>query len=153
VKVVVVVALVLLGSQAALAEQPAGTYTLDRGPPTIVYNGVGGPAYPRCGGRSPFRRRMTFVVEYTGRAGMIMVNGRWWRFDGYTLHGTAKTPTPDAEVTGIDPQSNDRIGIWFGTGGKGGAHGLVYVRGKRDGKVCVDAWLLTGRFTSPARAP
>jgi hypothetical protein len=139
----VVAALMLLWSGTALAEQPRGTYTLDRNSLTYMVDGEGQP-YPSCGGEKVFGGQSTFVVEY---ADTILVNQREWRFNGYTHEPGQKKPRPDALVVVVDPQSKDRIAIWFGTDkNNGSASGMLHVSGSRRGKICVDAWSLNGKY-------
>ena len=139
-----VVALLLLWSGPALAEQPRGTYTLDRGEWTEATDGEGN-RIPSCGGEKIFGGQATFVVDYDEK---IVINGREWRFKGYTILPRETKPRPDALVVAMDPESNDSIEIWFGMNRNNGrAGGLVHVRGVRGKKRCADAWHLIGKHT------
>src|SRR6185503_9929213 len=132
------VALVLLWSASAFAEQPHGTYTLDRGGWKPATNADGVP-HPSCGGQKVYGGQATFVIDY---GATILVNGRAWRFHTY-----AGEPTrPDAHVIISDPESKQRIWIWFRAEGDA-ATGYLSVIDKRDGKLCVDAWELRGKYT------
>jgi len=132
--------LVLLWSASAQAEQPHGKYTLDRGAATPLNDQHGQP-WPSCGGEKLFGGQATFVVEY---GTTIRVNGREWRFYSYSVE-PGKKPRADAHVIIVDPQSKDRIAIWFRTD-SGAASGILHVEGTRNGKTCIDAWILQGKF-------
>jgi hypothetical protein len=135
-----VAVLVLLWSTSALAEQPRGKYTLDRGPASYMTD-AGGQPIPSCGGEKIFGGEATFVVEYSDK---IIVNGRVWRFWAYAA-APGKKAAPDAMVIIADPGSKDTITIWF-KADAGTASGILNVQGTRGGKRCVDAWILQGKF-------
>src|SRR5262245_19808340 len=131
-------AAVLLWSTAAHADQPRGTYTLDRGGWKSGTNADGVP-YPSCGGTKLYNGLATFVIEY---GDTIRVNGREWR-----LHTHAGLPgSPDAHDIIRDPAGTEQIWIWFRTDGSN-ATGYLSLIVRRDGKLCVDAWELRGKFT------
>jgi len=135
-------AFALLWPSIALAEQPRGTYTLDRDSLTHMTD-AGGKDYPSCGGEKLFGGQATFVIEYGER---ILVNRREWRFKGHTIDPSTMTPRSDSLVIIDDPESKDRITIWFGIDKDGDGGGVLQVRGSRNGKVCFDAWWLRGKY-------
>jgi hypothetical protein len=136
-----VVALLVSSSTVARAEQPKGTYTLDRSA-AIVLNDASGKPYPSCGGAKLYGGAATFVVDYLDK---ITVNGREWRFASYGLRPGEQNPRPDAPVYVGDPKAEQRISIVFLTNGNGATGGLQ-VTGKVDGHPCADAWTLAGSF-------
>ena len=138
-------AIAILWSASELAEQPHGTYTLDRSSLTHTTDGTG-RRHPSCGGEKLFDGQATFVVEYEA-TDQIFVNRREWRFVGYAVDRDKRKPRADAPVIIRDPESRDTIHLWFGVRNQSGAAaGLLHVVGTRDGKACVDAWRLLGNF-------
>jgi hypothetical protein len=136
----VLVILMVLISGLALAEQPRGTYTLDRGG-WVETTSADGTPHPSCGGQKPYGGQATFIVEYGDK---ILVNGREWRFHTHTGDPGTK-PRPDATAVIVDPDSSDKIWIWFRTD-DGAATGFLSASDRRDGKLCVDAWELRGYY-------
>ena len=132
--------LLLLGSASAFAEQPHGTYTLDRGGYKPATNAEGAP-HPSCGGQKLYGGQATFIVEYGGE-NRIVVNGREWRF---RVHA-GEAGRPDAYDVILDPDNKEPIWIWFRTDGTT-ATGYLSIAARRDGKLCVDAWELRGKYT------
>jgi hypothetical protein len=134
---------VLLASSAAHAEQPRGTYILDRGAATAPTDGTG-RQHPSCGGEKVFGGQATFVIEYGGDR--IWVNEREWEFAGHTFtRGWA--PAEKQFVVITDPKSKNRIRLWFGKAGVAAA-GALHATGERDGKFCVDGWELKGKYSA-----
>lgn len=142
-------ALLLVVSHTANAEQPDGTYTLDRGAMHAMTDAKGRPL-PSCGGEKVFGGHATFIVDYGLN---VTVNGRAWRFEGHTVRSGEKRPRHDALVIVADPDGAKRISLWFGRTGRGAAHGSLVVRGRRDGSDCADAWDLGGSYRPKQRRP
>jgi hypothetical protein len=132
-------ALMVLWSSMAQAETPRGTYTLDRGGAKPATNAEGAP-HPSCGGQKLYGGQATFVVEYRDRD-KIRVNGREWRFR--TVAGDPASS--DAYVIILDPESKEQIWIWFRSDGTT-ATGYLSFATRREGKLCVDAWELRGKY-------
>ena len=133
------VVLVLFWSASALADPPPGTYTLDRGGYKPATNAEGAP-HPSCGGTKLYGGLATFVVDYHDK-NQIRVNGRPWRFQTFAGEPSA----PDAHVVISDPQSKQQVWIWFRAEGEA-ATGYLSFAERRNGKLCVDAWEMRGKF-------
>jgi len=133
----------LLSTTTALAEQPHGKYTLDRGELIRLTDEKGRP-HPSCGGDKVCRGLATFVVTYMDT---ITVNERRWRFDGHTVLGGTTVSPPDAFVIARDPDSEFTIALVFGMDPKSSAAtGWLQVTGSKNGKHCSDGWTLRGRY-------
>jgi hypothetical protein len=135
---------VVLASGVALAEQPRGTYTLDRDKWVAGTYGPAGPPIPSCGPRKLFGGQATFVIEFSDH---VFVNKQQWRIDGHTRPSSNGKVEPLVVIG--DPDTDSRVQIWFGVHESGAAVGILKRTGMRDGVRCGDAWQLRGTFKPP----